>query len=82
MNTLVLRLLINHLADIIDSLEELMDKAGQHPSESVFTKIQMSPLDDTRTYKELMPLRGLKLTLEQSLMAELDMKQGSALIGE
>ena len=68
MNALVLRLLINHLADIISSLEEQMDAACQHPSIIVFTKIQKSPLSESYTYKELLPLYGLMQTLDKSLL--------------
>ena len=68
MNALVLRLLINHLADIISSLEEQMDAACQQPSIIAFTKIQKSPLSESYTYKELLPLYGLMQTLDKSLL--------------
>lgn len=73
MNTLVLRLLINHLADIISALEEQMDKITvQVPHDIGFARIRKSPMSEEHTYKELLPLYGLMQTLEKSLPSGLD----------
>ena len=73
MNTLTLRLLINHLADIISTLEEQLEAANKqsHSKNRPFTRLQKSPFSETYTYKELLPLYGLMQTLEKSLPAEM-----------
>ena len=65
MNTLVLSLLINHLADIISDLEEKMEQA--HHVGSVFTRVRVSELSEKMTFKEVLPLYGLMQTLQRNL---------------
>ncbi len=64
MNTLVLSLLINHLADIINDLEEKME---QRHELGLFTKIRVSELSEKMTFKEVLPLYGLMQTLQRNL---------------
>lgn len=70
MNTLTLRLLINHLADIVSALEEQFDTATRKSKKLLFVRLQKSPFNEGHTYKELLPLYGIIQTLEKSLPTE------------
>lgn len=73
MHPLVLHLLINHLADIITTLEEQMEKAYHSPHSGNFTRIQKSPMSEEFTFKEVLPLYGIMQTLQKGLpFVELD----------